>query len=245
MSRGPLVLLLLIAGLLAPASAAAQSDTWGAEADVNARYLWRGIPNSEGPVLQPYAWLTRAGTTVSAWSNMETGTGARPWEFDQLFFTASHPRTLGRWRVEPTVQGYVWRGAPGEAAARTLELAASLSRPLGPLSLTTTGTLDVASYRGAFVADGGLQWASTARRWRLETSATLAWANRAFNRTYVGVDVAAVNYAQLSVAGTRTSASGWYLRPHAELVSTLNGDVRRALGARTRASVGLAAGREF
>ena len=94
MNRG-LFALLCIAGLLAPASAAAQSDTWGVEADVNTRYLWRGIPNSDGPVFQPYVWLTRAGTTVSAWSNMETGTGARPWEFDQLFFTASHARALG------------------------------------------------------------------------------------------------------------------------------------------------------
>ena len=52
-------------------------------------------------------------------------------------------------------------------------------------------------------------------------------------------------YTQLTLAGTRTSRGGWYVRPHVEIVLNVDDTVRRALEARTRANIGVAVGREF
>ena len=243
MTRVRAVLVLLLT--LAAASVSAQDTTWGVEGEVNARYLWRGIPYSDSPVFQPYAWLTRGRNTVSVWSNLEMGSGPGDGRFDQVFFTASRTYDRSGWRFEPTLQGYTWRGLPGEPGAKTLELANKLTRRVGVVDAVSSQTLDIASYRGSFVVDAGVEWNPTLRGWRIESSATAAWANGTFNRTYVGPDVRALNYTQLTLAGTRTYAGGWYVRPHAELVLNVNDAVRRALEARTRANIGLAVGREF
>lgn len=244
MTRVRCALLALLASLVA-CPALAQGTTWGVEGEVNARYLWRGIPYSNDPVFQPYAWVTRGRNTVSVWSNLEMGADVGDGRFDQVFFTATRTYDRGRWHFEPTLQGYTWRGLPGEPGAQTLELSHKLSRRIGVVNAVSTQTLDVASYRGSLVVDAGVEWNPTLRGWRVESSATAAWANRSFNRTYVGPDVRALNYTQLTLAGTRTSRGGWYVRPHAEIVLNVDDTVRRALEARTRANIGVAVGREF
>ena len=231
--------------LLVTAPAFAQGTTWGVEGEVNTRYLWRGIPYSNDPVFQPYAWVTRGRNTLSVWSNLEMGSDVGDRRFDQVFFTATHVVERGRWRIEPTLQGYTWRGLPGEPGAKTLELANKLARKIGVVSAVSTQTIDIGSYRGSSVVDAGLEWNPVLRGWRVESSATAAWANRTFNRTYVGPDVRAFNYAQVSLAGTRAWRRGWYLRPHLDVVLNVDDQVREALGARTRANIGLALGREF
>lgn len=237
--------LALLGACLVPTTAWAQDGDRGVEADVNSRYIWRGMPYSEGPVLQPYAWFTHAGTVASVWSNLEMGSGARPWEPDQLFFTLTREYAQRGWRVEPTFQGYTWRGAPGEANASTLELSAKASHPVGAVTLVTVHTLDIASYLGAYVVDAGVARADAVQAWKIESNALLTWANGPFNRNYIGTSGGSLNNVQLTVAGLRTSSRRWYVRPHAELVWTLDGDVADLLGRRLRANAGIAVGREF
>lgn len=228
-----------------PASLWGQNTSWGAEADFNYRYLWRGIAYSKGPVFQPAFWVTHRGVTASVWSNMvlnhEPGRG----RFDQVFFTVSREFACGGFRIEPAFQGYSWRGLNSEGTANTVEVAGKLSRELGPLRAVAGATFDVASFRRSFIGDAGLEWKHTAGQWRFDASGTTAWANRVFNRTYIGVDRSAMNYVQLAAAATRKSRTGWYVRPHAEIVTILQDPIRRELGYRVVANGGLAFGREF
>jgi hypothetical protein len=240
MRRLPLWLLLL------PISVRSQSTTsWGAEAEFNSRYLWRGIPYSKGPVFQPALWVTRGHTTVSIWSNMVLNNEPCRGRFDQLFFTVSRELQLGRWLFEPTLQGYTWQGLQDESNAKTVELSAKLSHRLGPVRLVTSHTIDIASFRGSFIADVGLVWKRPVHRWQVESSATTAWANHSFNSIYIGADRAALNYVQFTLSAERKSSHGWYIRPHADFVIILDSSIRRALDARTPAVAGLAVGREF
>ena len=163
--------LCLALALGVPSMAGAQGGPRGVELDLNSRYLWRGIPYSDGPVLQPYVWLTVAGTEASVWSSLETGTGPTPWQPNQLFFTLTRTYAKGTWHVAPTLQGYTWRGAPGEPGARTLEVAARVTRPLGAVTFVTVHTVDIASYHGAYVADAGVEHRRVAGPWTGDASA--------------------------------------------------------------------------
>jgi hypothetical protein len=73
MTRTPLALLLALAGSNLPAGARAQDAadpgvtdavSAGLEVDVPSRYVARGVAASEGPTLQPSAWVGYAGLTV-------------------------------------------------------------------------------------------------------------------------------------------------------------------------------------
>lgn len=223
----------------------AQNTTWGVEADFNSRYIWRGIAYTNGPVFQPSFWVTVRGTTVSMWSSMVLDNEAHRGYFDQLFFTVSRELGAGGWRIAPALQGYTWQGLGGESTANALELSGRLSHPLGPVYFVSTQTVDVASFRGAFIADAGVEWKRSARRWSFVSSATAALANYTFNRTYVGADHAGMNYLQFALSATRKSPGGWYVRPHVEVVTIVSDSVSRALGNRALANAGLAFGREF
>jgi hypothetical protein len=234
-----------LAWLALPVTLAAQGATWGVEADFNGRYVWRGIAYSSGPVFQPAFWVTTHRITASVWSNMVLNNEPRQGRFDQLYFTLSREFHVGSWVVEPGLQGYTWQGLQGESNAKTLELAARVTRPVGPARLITSYTLDIAGFPGSFIADAGLGYQKELRSWDIEGSATAAWANRRFNNTYVGIDRSAVNYVQLAFSATRKFPKGWYIRPHAELVTITSNPVSRALDARTLANAGVAIGWEF
>lgn len=157
--RRLLLCLLLAAGL------PAQNTSWGAEADFNSRYVWRGLTYSRGPVFQPAFWVTRGRVTASLWSNMVLNHEPRRGQFDQVFFSATQERDQRGWKLEPTLQGYYWQGFRGESNAKTLELSFRASRPVGPLRFFTSHTVDIAGFPGSYIADAGLE--GKKRRWGL------------------------------------------------------------------------------
>jgi hypothetical protein len=69
----------------------------------------------------------------------------------------------------------------------------------------TSGTVDVASFPGSFIGDAGAEWKHSVHQWQFESSATTAWANGVFNRTYIGLDRAAMNYLEFTLSATRKS----------------------------------------
>src|SRR5262245_38189747 len=42
--------------------------TYGAEMDFNSNYVWRGLLLDDGRVVQPSAWISAFGFTLTAWS---------------------------------------------------------------------------------------------------------------------------------------------------------------------------------
>jgi hypothetical protein len=136
--------------------------------------------------------------------------------FDQVFVNVSREMEVSRWKVEPTIQGWYWQGFDRESNAKTLELSVRASRPVGPFRLFTSHTVE--------------NW-------------LIAGANAAFNRTYLGVDTAALNYTQWGVAVTKHSKHGWYARPHAEVVITMAAPNRSAVDSRNLFNAGISIGR--
>src|SRR5262245_61908002 len=124
---------------LVPLAAAGQPSprewTPGAEVDTVSRYVWRGIPYSDGAVVQPSAWIAGHGFSFNAWSNFVAADEINRGTFDQIFFTATWQRALGRVRIEPTFQGYSSRAAGGAGSATTVETAVRTSIVVGAFRL--------------------------------------------------------------------------------------------------------------
>lgn len=209
------------------------------------RYVWRGQAYSRSPVVQPWASAAWNRTTFTLWSNMVLNNEPRRGRFDQLFYSATQQIDRGKWKVEPTLQGYHWQGLGGESDVTTLELSARISHPLGPARIVTSHTLDVARFPGAYGGDAGIEWRTKKRGWDWELSSLAAWANARFNRVYIGADRQAMNYAQVTAAATKQWKGGWYVRPHVEFVTTVSGVIRRAVESKNIFNGGVAIGREF
>jgi hypothetical protein len=230
------------------ACASAQSTggwTWGAENDFNSRYLWRGIPYSAGPVMQPYAFVSRAGLTVSCWSNFVLNNEPQRGTFNQAFLTAEYKWERGRWRVEPALQGWYYVGPDGQASS-TMETALRLSAGAGPVRLTTSQLLDVLDYRGSYLGDAGILWERRLGRGATVSSGvSVVWASGLFNATYAGAARrGGWNSLAWESAVTLPLEHGWYLRPHVEYNRIVSGPLGVALGGRNFVNFGLAAGFE-
>ncbi len=225
--------------------ASGQPVRWGGEADFNGRYVWRGFTYSEGPVFQPAVWLEAKRVTFSVWSNMPLSREPRQGRFDQLFWTATTWRQMRRWRVEGTLQGYVWQGPPGIPTTRTAEVSGRVSYTAGPVTLFTLHTTDIAAYRGAYFIESGVGWERQSRRVKWEAHAIVGAWNGRFNRAYVDVARGAVDFAQLDLAASIPLKGGWYLRPHAELTQITSQVIRQAVTNRRVLNAGVALGWTF
>ena len=233
-----------------PAGAAAQPPsagwTWSAEADVVSRYVWRGIPYSDGAVVQPSTWVSGHGVTFTVWSNLVVADAINRGTFDQVFVTAAWQKTIGRLRVEPALQGYSSKSAGGAGNATTVEVAARVSVAAGSFRVFSNQTVDIATFAGDYVGDAGVSRAlALARRLELTAQASAAWASASFNNDYVGVRAGAMNYAAAGGALTLNLGRHWYVRPHVEAYRLIDNRVRRAIGSTIIAAGGVAVGRAY
>jgi len=120
----------------------------GVDVDVLSQYAFRGFVITEGPVMQPYAYVTYEGITLDVYANMNLDRrDVNRGRFDELFFDVYWTRDIGELSVEP---GFTYYHYPleedGEGYPDTGEVFLALSRPLGPLRVGLLNTLDVVEY---------------------------------------------------------------------------------------------------
>jgi hypothetical protein len=239
-----IVCLCLGALAICPNSLIASELSFGAELDGNSRYVWRGLAWSEGPVLQPSAWVSLAGFTLTSWANFAFREGDAPAGFNELDFTLDYSRDVFNLTVNPSFSVYLY---PNQAdAPPTGELALALSYPVGPVSLFTDHSVDLIATPGAYFGDAGLSYETEfIPNLTAEASAYAGWGSAVFNDANIGVNRAALNVAGTDLALTWSVCGLFYLRPHAALSVLLDRELRDAVPSPLLITGGLAIGRDF
>jgi len=210
--------------------ASAQSPTAGADVDVVSRYVWRGVPYSDGATVQPSVWASLHALTCSLWSNLVVADPIDRGEFNHLFATATYRADVGRLTIEPGVQAYHTKAVGEIGAITTAEGVVRISAGVGAFRVFTDHTVDLHTYRGAYIGDAGLAHRRTIRaRFDVATQFLVSWATARYNSAFVGVAKSALNYASLSGGVAVRLDEHWSLRPHGELQPIIDGALRRAL----------------
>lgn len=137
--------------LPADRSAPKPTWTWGAEVDWSSRYVWHGLPYSEGAVVWPSAWLSANGFTVGLWVNVDPR--YRP-AFNEYDLSVGYERAIGRLTISGTLGRYTYRERSGDPGS-TSEASVRAAYSIGPGELFTTHAFDVEKYRGAYYLDIG------------------------------------------------------------------------------------------
>ena len=227
-----------------PGSLIASELSFGVELDGNSRYVWRGLALSDGPVLQPSAWGSLAGFTLTPLANFAFREDDAPAGFNELDFTLDYNRDMFSLTVNPSFSVYIY---PGQTdAPPTGELSLALSYPLGPVSVFTDHSVDLVATPGAYFGDAGLSFESDlTQSLAVEASANAGWGLARFNEANFEVNHAALNAAGADLALTWSLGSLFYLRPHAALSVLLDRELRAAVPNPLLITGGLAIGRDF
>jgi hypothetical protein len=217
---------------------------FGFELCSESRYVWRGMPCSQGPVAQPSLWLSLGNFTLSPWANYVLGPEENRWKFNEVDLYLTYSRELAGLSLEPSLAYYVFPNQPDVPATAELNLA--LSCPFGPLELTTTHTLDLLEYRGAYFGDLGLSYEyEFDESWSAGLSASAGLGTSRFNDAYFETPRTALNVISAETSVTWSGLGLCYLRPHLNLNTIPDAALRESAETTTTLSGGLALGREF
>lgn len=243
------VAILLAIGSLgqAPEEAASPPLSVGAETEAVSRYVWRGLAWTEGPAIQPSAWVSAFDTTLTAWGNVVAGEEANQGQLNEVDLTLQHSREWAGLAFDFSIGTLLYPNQRRQESPRTGEAAVTTSLPVGPVELFTSHTVDLAQYAGAWFGTFGATWASEqlAGDLGLEATATVGAASAGFNEAYVGPSITAVEVASLDLAATWRPLSFGYLRLRTSGSSLLAKDLRGAVSDPDILMVALAVGVEY
>jgi hypothetical protein len=217
---------------------------FGVEADVASRYVWRGLAYSHGAVLQPSANISAYDFTLVSWFNYDLGRKFNEVRFNEADLTLEWSKTWGRLTIEPSVQSFLYPSPV--ASPNTAEGVLRVGWELGPVTLFTRHSFDLAAYPGSYFGEIGLEWEWELQpRLSLETTIWLAGANDRFTEAYVNVPAGGFYGGGLEVSLRWQLANRFYLRPHAGVTVLGSERLRRQVEEPDLVWVGLAAGFEF
>jgi hypothetical protein len=228
-------LILAFFAVVVSASAFAQAESgrpysYGAEFDVNSRYLWRSLAWSQGAVWQPSLWVGTSGFAASAWFNFPLGDEPNRRQFNEADFRLSYTNEWGDFTLEPAFNIYSYPNQDKEENPTTGELELAASYGFSFLTVSTTHFLDVWDNRGGYVGEIALEFEGEAgARLTANAAMRLTFGNAKFNAYYIPVDKAAVNAAILEVGLTYQLTRAITIRPHFEWNRLLDRDVRAAV----------------
>ncbi len=202
---------------------------WGLSADINSKYLWRGVSVNEGLVLQPDIYASYRNLTAGMWSNLtlyDRHNITREREFD---FYLEYSLTLGKLEIAPSFMLFWYPGE--EDSPTTGELYLSLSYPLGDISLTTVIAADLIAYLGSLYFEHGISYQKAlGRHFSVASSAVLGWGNARFNDAYIASIPTSLNLLSLNAELTYMPTGSWYLKPHIQVSKALNQEISSSIG---------------
>jgi hypothetical protein len=214
--------------------------TYGAELDLNSRYLWRSLIWNDKPVAQPSVWIGRSGLTFSVWSNFVLGDEPNRRQFNEIDCRISYGTDLGPVTIKPAVTVYSYPHQPAEDSPTTGELEIQLSCPVGPFVLETTHFLDFIAYSGGYVGEIGCEYeGEPGGGLSFDAAGRLTFGNATFMNAYIPYGKGGVHAFILELGLTVPVSGSVTLRPHLEWDRILDPGVRAAV----EASPWLAAGR--
>ncbi len=221
------------------------SPSFGAEIDFNPRYVWRALAASNGAVMQPSAWIEWSGILFTTWANIDLTEEEDRGRFNEVDLILAYSHDFDNLTVTPEVQ--VWFYPNQEDTPTTGEAALTLSYAIaGPLSVFTEQHFDIVEYPGAYSGSLGVSVEHEfSPQASVAAAASVLWASSKFNETYIGVAKNALNAVLVGFSFTLTPIEHLTVRPHVEISSVVDNDLRDALDEPALINTGVAVGVEF
>jgi hypothetical protein len=225
----PAILSLLVVPVCrAEEAESAPAFAFGMEADLNSRFIWRGIALSRGMVLQPAAYLTVHNFTFDVWNNFELKPETGERHYNETDLTISYSREWRKFNFEPALQTYLY--PRNFNAPNTAEASLKIAYPLRSIDVFTRHVFDLAAFRGAYFGEAGIDWQKEfGRRLELSVSGSAGWGGGRFNDAYFGVPGGALNVVSLDMALSWQAAKNLRIRPHANLSALVSSHLRNAV----------------
>ena len=223
-----------------------QKFAYGAETDFNSAYVWRGIVLTNGPLIQPSAWISASGFTVIAWSNLALDRTSDRARLQDTSVMVTCARDWKKLRIEPAIEAYLNRQPEDIDSSNTMEGSLKLSFAAGPFRVFTIHAFDMLAYKGAYFGEVGLGYERHfTKRTELAVGIRSGWASSKFNDVYIGLDKPAFNFMGAQGALTYHLRPHLYLQPHCEFSRIADRQLREYLSSPTVVNLGLAIGIEF
>jgi hypothetical protein len=243
--------LLVLTFLFCTAAVAQEADSTGGDAvwsgglelSTGNKYMWRGIPVSEGVISQPDAWLTYKDFTFEFWGSFtlqDDIQGDNPHEINGIL---TYEYGIGNFSVENTFYYYHYINQPGVPA--TGELSCNIGYPLGAFKLIAGVNVDVIEYSGATSMLEGIELETDLNdQFSLDAALTLGSGFKKFNEAYIGLSRSTLTYLCLDIRPSYNMTNGIYVQPYVQLFKTLDSALADYLYKNT-SSFGLIVGKEF
>lgn len=220
--------------------------SYGGEADFNSRYIWRGIKWSDGPVMQPSAWVDAYGFRFSVWGNFVINDEPNQGEFNEVDLILAYYKEWGRFTIEPDFQYWFYPNQDESPSTGELSLKAAYN-VIGPFSVFTRHSFDLAEFRGSYFGEFGLLFSAEFldEKASFENTASFGWGTSKFNEAYIGPAKNAINVVNFGASVIYYPVKFFYLRPHMEVSVIVDDELSHALEKRTLINGGLALGVEL
>jgi hypothetical protein len=251
---GVAALLLVLPGLHADVLAqqspegteGARAFSFGAEADFNSEYVWRGIVLNDRPVAQPTEWFSIHGLNFISSSNLNLTRTPGQARVDATSLTLEYDRGWKRLILEPAVNAYLNQPSGATQNTNTMEGSLKISGLAGPVRVFTRHSFDILNYHGSYFGEAGVDYEkSLAKKAIFDLTLRSGWASSKFNAVYIGADKAAFNFLEPEASLTYFLSPKLYLQPHCEVSRIVDRQLRLYLPNSTAINFGLALGFEF
>ena len=239
--------------------------SYGAEADFTRHYIQQGLAYDRGLILQPSAWISKNGFTLSYWANnvIRNDNYSSPSYSGKVFPEYPNPAYTGfkehdlsafyetTWRdlyVKPML--IVYTGNRADLALRQPlygEASVQLAYPVGPVKAYMIHTAGLSTQLGTYVGEFGIRTDKAVGDGTLTLSTQITVANDRYNLYYIGLAKTALNAFQTAASFTYPFGH-FYIRPHCEFFSILDNELRGFLTPPTKPNtfnMGLAAGVKY
>lgn len=212
----------------------------GFETDYISKYVWYGIPLSDGAVAQSSLWLENRGYTYMIYGNFDLAKRV----FDQYNLYISKSVQAGRIEAEFALQSYHF--PRDEEALSTREFILTLTRPFKNFDLYVSQSWDIQTYKGSYIADFGISFErETPRGEVFKSSFYIEYCSRIFNELNLELSKPAFDMAGSEFSYTYTRKDGIYIKPHAEYYTAIDKDLKDIVEKPDTFSYGITVGKTF
>ncbi|MBI2081989.1 MAG: hypothetical protein HYT76_00320 [Deltaproteobacteria bacterium] len=217
--------------------------SYGAETNFASRYVWVGIPLSDGPVLQPSAWVSLNKVTLRTRGNLVLIEETNEGQFNEVdfFLDSTH-----EWRQ---ISFNPWLGFfffPNQDVSPTSFAGLTVSYPISIIRIFTSHVADLIAHPGMYFGEVGISYD---RNWgsqlSFKSSTSIGWGSPLFNEVMVGPSRSALNAHLVAASLTWKPQKYLFVRPYAGLSVILDSGLRRELDDPTILLGGLAMGVEL
>ena len=223
------ILLFAIIGLNSDGVMAAGPIDIDAEVGLFNKYVWRGIPLTDGPVLQPSLSFGLKNLSINIWGNLDLDdANTKEFEMTETDYTVEYSKSFTMMSAAIGVIHYTFPVANGADATTEIYIGASCSGPGNP-SLTIYQ--DVKEGEGTYVTLSASQSIPIGLIYSIEVSGTLGWGSAKHNNFNYGQDGSALSDINIGIGVPFGIGDIVSVTPGVSYTGILNGDISDTMDA--------------